>query len=177
MEPGITLTELLTYTDWQRDKWQARLHQLGDAVLQTKCGEHGDGRMETVGDNVRHIFSAEKRYVDRLTERELTDTNTVPADRIDSLFDFGRQSRAELRTFIASLPADRWDAMLEWHAFGKILRATPRKIVLHVLMHEIRHWAQIATVLRLNGMPGDWQDFLFSPALGGEIVDEKTASA
>jgi len=33
-----------------------------------------------------------------------------------------------------------------------------------VLMHEIRHWAQIATLLRTD----EFHDFLFSPVLGGE---------
>jgi uncharacterized damage-inducible protein DinB len=35
-------------------------------------------------------------------------------------------------------------------------------------MHEIRHWAQIATLLRINGYPVDMHDFLFSPAMGAE---------
>src|SRR5215469_3868262 len=32
-------------------------------------------------------------------------------------------------------------------------KATPKKIIIHVLAHEIRHWAQIATVLRLPRLP------------------------
>jgi hypothetical protein len=36
-------------------------------------------------------------------------------------------------------------------------------------MHEIRHWAQIATLMRLNGHPVEWHDFLMSPVLGGEF--------
>jgi hypothetical protein len=36
-----------------------------------------------------------------------------------------------------------------------------------VLMHEIRHWAQIATVLRFSGLStGEMHDFLLSPVLG-----------
>jgi hypothetical protein len=33
-----------------------------------------------------------------------------------------------------------------------ILTVTPRKIVVNVLLHETRHWAQIATLLRFNGL-------------------------
>jgi uncharacterized damage-inducible protein DinB len=47
------------------------------------------------------------------------------------------------------------------------LKATPRKIVVHVLLHEIRHWAQIATLLRLTGVTDGFHDILFSPAMGG----------
>jgi uncharacterized damage-inducible protein DinB len=52
---------------------------------------------------------------------------------------------------------------------NNLLRATPRKLVVHVLMHEIRHWAQIGTLFRLNGLTGEFHDFLFSPVLGGEL--------
>jgi uncharacterized damage-inducible protein DinB len=49
---------------------------------------------------------------------------------------------------------------------NKTLRATPRKIMTHVLMHEIRHWAQIATRFRQSGLKVDFHDFLFCPAMG-----------
>jgi uncharacterized damage-inducible protein DinB len=52
---------------------------------------------------------------------------------------------------------------------NNFMRATPRKIVVHVLMHEIRHWAQIGTLFRLNGLSGEFHDFSFSPVLGGEF--------
>ena len=43
---------------------------------------------------------------------------------------------------------------------------TPRKLLFHVLLHEIRHWAQIALAVRLAGIepPGD-HDLFFSTAL------------
>ena len=50
--------------------------------------------------------------------------------------------------------------------------ASPRKIVTHVLLHEVRHWAQIATLFRLNGLKVDFHDSLFSPMTGGELRRE-----
>jgi len=41
--------------------------------------------------------------------------------------------------------------------------------LIHVLLHEIRHWAQIATLLRMTGVTDGFHDILFSPALGGEV--------
>ena len=43
---------------------------------------------------------------------------------------------------------------------------TPRKLLFHCLLHETRHWAQIALALRLAGIepPGD-HDLFFSRAL------------
>lgn len=52
---------------------------------------------------------------------------------------------------------------------SNLLTATPKKIVTHILLHEIRHWAQIPTVLRLRGLKDDFHDFLFSPVMAGRL--------
>ena len=83
------------------------------------------------------------------------------------MFEFGQQSRKELRELLETFPAAQWDVPLELKILKFVVNATPRKIVTHVVMHEIRHWAQIGTLLRLNGFVGDAQDFLGSPVMGG----------
>jgi uncharacterized damage-inducible protein DinB len=70
-----------------------------------------------------------------------------------------------LNQFIAAFPAARWDEVIELKLMNTTLHVTPRKIVVHVLMHEIRHWPQIATILRLNGIVAEFRDFLFSPVM------------
>jgi uncharacterized damage-inducible protein DinB len=159
----------MEYTDWERGKWHDWIRQRGNHVLTISAGPHGDGRFQMVGDLVRHIFSAEKRYVDRLSNRPLTDTGSIPNDSIETLFQFGRQSRKDLREFVATFPAQGWDVPQDFNILNNFLRATPRKIVVHVLMHEIRHWAQIGTTFRLNGLVGEFHDFLVSPVMGGEF--------
>jgi uncharacterized damage-inducible protein DinB len=161
--PELALTDLLDYTEWERQKWLEWLRQRGGATLEMSAGAHGDGRFQRIGEVMRHIFSAEQRYVERLNGLPLTDTANVAADDIEALFQFGRQSRHALRTFIETLPAEEWTSMKEFKLLNSTVSATPRKIVVHVLLHEIRHWAQIATILRLNGMIGEFHDFLFSP--------------
>jgi len=166
---NLSLKDLIDYTQWEREKWHAWLTQQGDHALTLSAGPHGDGRFETVGDLVRHIFSAEKRYVDRLSGRPLTDPASIPKGGIEALFQFGQQSREEFNAFLTSFAAKEWDVEREFKIASYSLRATPRKIIVHVVMHEIRHWAQIATVFRFNGLPCELHDFLFSPAMGGEF--------
>ncbi|HLW55380.1 MAG TPA: DinB family protein [Candidatus Angelobacter sp.] len=166
---NLNLSHLVDYTGWERQKWHEWLARHGDAVLKTSVGEHGDGRFQSVGDYIRHIFSAETRYVDRLSNRPLTDTASVANDNIEKLFAFGRQSRESLRKFLEVFPPGNWDTPQELKIVNSSLTVTPRKIIVHTLLHEIRHWAQIATLFRLNGLKGDFHDFLFSPVLGGEI--------
>jgi uncharacterized damage-inducible protein DinB len=101
--------------------------------------------------------------------RPLTDTSSVANNNVEALFRFGRQSREGLKEFVNAFPAQDWDKPQEFSLMNNSLTATPRKIIVHTLLHEIRHWAQIGTLLRLNGLTGEFHDFLFSPALGGEF--------
>jgi uncharacterized damage-inducible protein DinB len=171
MPATLNLTNLMEYTEWERQKWHDWLKQHGDDALKITAGPHGDGRFSTIGDIIKHIFSAETRYIDRLSNRPLTDPASTPvaSDNSEALFQLGEQSRNALRKLIDSLPSEEWDKFREFEFFDGILRATPKKIVTHVLLHETRHWAQIATLLRLNGLKDDLHDFIFSPVLGGEL--------
>ena len=169
MSTNLNFSELIQYTDWERSKWYDWLLRRGDDVLTTSAGPNGDGRFQSVGDVIRHIFSAEKRYIDRLSNRPLTDTASIPNNSIEALFQFGRQSRADLKAFVETYPTQDWDVPQDFSLMNNSLKATPRKLVSHVLIHEIRHWAQIATLCRFAGLRGEFHDFLFSPVLGGEF--------
>jgi uncharacterized damage-inducible protein DinB len=166
MPVQLGLGDLMDYTDWERQKWHDRLRLQGNEVLMLSLGPNGDGRFGTIGEVVRHIFSAEKRYVDRLSGRPITDTSSLPADNLEVLFQFGEQSRRDLKDFVATFPAEQWDVPQDLKLMNSVLKLTPKKIIVHVLIHEIRHWAQVATLLRLNGTTGEFHDFLFSPAMG-----------
>ncbi len=173
MATTLSLNDLMDYTDWERQKWHDWLRKHGAEVLKTSAGPNGDGRFTTVGDLVKHIFSAEKRYVERLSGRPLTDAGCIPNDDIEALFRFGQQSRKDLKEFVEAFPAQQWDIPQDHRLMNNVLTATPRKIIVHVLLHEIRHWAQIATLFRLNSLVDDFHDFLFSPVMGGGIRREQ----
>lgn len=175
MTIDMSLDDLLDYTDWEREKWYDWFRRHGDQVLKISAGPHGDGRFESAGGVVKHIFSAEKRYADRLSGRALTDTASVPNDDVNALFQFGRRSRGDLRELLETY-SDDWNALSEYKIVNSVLRATPKKIVVHVLIHEIRHWAQIATLFRLNGLAVEFHDFLFSPVWSGEPRREQSKS-
>jgi len=100
-----------------------------------------------------------------MSDLPLTDTALLAADDIDALFTFGHESRAALRRFIAALPPDQLDVSRELTIVDSTWRLTRRKILVHVVLHEIRHWAQIATLLRVQGMKVDFHDFLGCPVM------------
>ena len=46
------------------------------------------------------------------------------------------------------------------------LHASRRKLLTHILLHSMRHWAQLTSLLREAGYKTDWpKDFLFSEAI------------
>ena len=155
---------LIAYTDWERSSWFDWFRRNGDA-LAASTGPNGDGRFQTIGEVVRHIFSAEARYADRVANRPLTDSNVIPAGNLDALIDFARTSRASMNELIATFA--EWDTGRDFKIGNLEIHATPRKIVLHALMHEIRHWAQIGTILRLNRFKVEPHDLLVSPVADG----------
>lgn len=160
------LDPLLDYTAWEREKWHA-LFTRNHAAFLMATGPNGDGRLNTVGEIVRHIFSAETRYPQRLRGEPMTETGNVAADEVEAVFELGRASRAAFQAFLSSLPEGEWDRPREMPLFKSTLMITPRKVVTHTVLHEIRHWAQIATLLRFEGVTDGFHDFLFSPVLEG----------
>lgn len=169
----LTLNDLIAYTAWERQNWYQCLKQHGEQALKIHLGPNRDGRFETVGDLVKHIFSAEKRYVERIAGQPLSDFAALPSNDVDALFQFSQQSRQALQHLLETFPKAEWDRPKDFKVLNYAVKATPKKIVLHILMHEIRHWAQIATLLRLHGLPSGFHDFLVSPVLGGEFKEEE----
>ena len=159
------LEPLLQYTEWEREKWRALFTKNPQAFL-IRTGPNGDGRLNTVGEIVRHILSAELRYPQRLRGEPMTETGNVTADDVEAVFALGRQSRAAFREFLTAFPVGKWDTPQEMPLFKSTLMITPRKVVTHTVLHEIRHWAQIATMLRFEGVTDGFHDFLFSPVMG-----------
>lgn len=157
---------LLGYTDWLRAQWQGYF-QDDPQLLELEVGEHADGRFGTVGQVVRHIFGAELRYADRVAGRPVTDVAGVDSTSAEALFDLGARSRAATRRLLSSTSDAEWDEHRTFEIGNFDFEGTAWKIFVHVLVHEIRHWAQLGTLLRRAGKPRPLHDFLVSPVLGG----------
>jgi uncharacterized damage-inducible protein DinB len=160
---NITLKELLEYTDEERERWGRWFEANGDELLLMPIA--GD-RHTTVGRLVMHIFGPEIRFVERLRGEKLTNYRSLPATSVEAVFGFGLQARQTLREYVEGLNADDWQRRVELDVIGGSMRATVRKIILHTLVHEIRHWAQVARIMRERGfVPPGGHDLLTSRAL------------
>ena len=159
----LSVEELIHYTDEERARWEQWFRENGEDLLKMPLA--GD-RENTVGALVLHIFGPELRYVQRLRDEPLSEYRGRPSSSIDQVFGFGLESRRALRNLVIGLKKEDWQRSLVLTMPGGTRTATVRKVVLHLLMHEVRHWAQIARIMRERGFaPPGGHDLLESAAL------------
>ena len=76
----------------------------------------------------------------------LTGNNAPP------LFDYGASVRRELEQYVRELEEEDAAEIRTFDVAGQQYSLSARKLLGHILMHEIRHWAQIALAVRLAGL-------------------------
>lgn len=160
---NLSFDELLRYTAGERDKWRTWLAAHPDAM---EVVVQPGGRLPTVGKLIDHIFLVERRHLQRLTQQPLATSTGLTGNNAAPLFDYGASVRRELEQFVADLDADVADEIRSFEVRERQWPMSSRKLLFHILVHEIRHWAQVAMAVRLAGLepPGD-HDLFFSNAM------------
>ncbi len=160
---SISFDELLRYTNDERDKWRAWF-LLNPAAIDAPV--QPGARLPTVGKTIDHIFLAERRHLQRLTGDRLSDSTGLTGNNAPPLFDYGASVRRELEQYVAAHDDDEADQVRTFELRERQWQMTPRKLLFHTLLHETRHWAQVALAVRLGGFepPGD-HDLFFSRAI------------
>ena len=122
------------------------------------------GRMATIGGIVVHIFAVELRYAQRLRNQEVTSWEGFSQTSIEDVFELGDNARAQLVDFLTSAPDSELDQVLTFQTLtAGAVTASKHKIASNIFLHDIRHWGQIATVLRQHGYADQWShDMLLS---------------
>jgi uncharacterized damage-inducible protein DinB len=120
--------------------------------------------MATIGGVVMHIFAVELRYAQRLLDQEVTPWEGFPQTSIEDVFELGDNARAQLVDFLTSAPESELDRVLTFQTLtAGTVTASKHKIASNIFLHGIRHWGQIATVLRQQGFSDQWShDMLLS---------------
>lgn len=161
---GVTFRELLDYTAGEAARWHRWLAAQPADVLDLPAGE---GRTATVRGLLQHIFAVERRYADRVLSEPVTPYESIPTDSVEALFAAGREARVRLERYLAAATDEDLARRIEFQTISAgTLSASKRKIVAHALLHAVRHWAQLATIVRQAGRPTDWMhDLLASDAM------------
>lgn len=160
---GVPFTALLAYRDGETARWREWLERRPDAL----DVPFSDGMLPTVGAVVRHIFAVELRFGQRLAGRPVSDWPEFRQETHAAIFALADEARRLVGDFLASATDEQMREALTFATLtAGTVTATRHKLVANLLNHGTRHWAQVATVLRLHGYADQWShDLLLSDAL------------
>src|SRR5262245_19676604 len=144
----ITLDELLEWTAEERAKWLPWLKANPKALDVTM---QPDGRFPTVASLINHIFLVEHRHTLRLHGKELPTASGVSAGDVDALWAYADSGRRGVRAYLPTLKAEDVNKPRDVVVATGNHPMSPRKLLFHMALHEVRHWAQIASAVRAAG--------------------------
>ena len=163
MTIGIDLLQLIAYSDHERARWKAWI--TSDPSRLTLPFQNG-GRFPTIASVFDHLFLVERRHLSRLEGAIPPDATGIPQDDWEALFEYGDLVRADLRKCVDDLDDAEGNVILTFTVQSGTFSITRRKLAIHILLHEIRHLAQVAYAARVAGHapPGE-HDYLYCPGV------------
>jgi uncharacterized damage-inducible protein DinB len=155
--PAVSMDELLRWNDLTATRWAALLTAHPEA-LDLPCDIYSSGHVRGA---LRHIMAVELRYSERLTGKPVTPYEEVPDGSVEELFAVHEKTLATIRALLDD-PAQDWEQDMEFTTISAGTQHATRRIMMaHALLHGIRHYAQLATLVRQHGIKPDWpMDFL-----------------
>jgi uncharacterized damage-inducible protein DinB len=166
MNVAVSLASLLAYSDFERQKWREWLES--DPSRLALAFQPG-GRFPDLGSLFDHLFLVERRHLSRLEGAVPPSATGVAPGDVAALFDYADLVRADFRAYLDTLDeqtATTPIVITGLQSSGDITMSR-RRLATHILLHEIRHLAQIAYAARRAGHepPGQHDLFYF-----GEFV-------
>lgn len=162
-EPALTAGEVFAWLEKTSTNWR-KLLEAHPEILVMPCDVMG---VTTAGGLLQHIVAVELRYAERLAGLPATDYSAIPYDSAEAIYQVHERAVSLYREQLES--AVDWDEKIELvtRSMG-ILRASRKTVLFHALLHSIRHYAQLATLVRQHGVKPDWpMDYLM---MGAERV-------
>lgn len=155
-EPCLSAAEMLAWVERTSDGWRG-LIAAHPQILAMPCDVMN---VATVGELLQHIVAVELRYAEQLSGMPPTEYGAIPFDSGDAIYATHERAMKMLREQLAS-NVD-WNERIEFMTRSMGPASSSRRTVLfHALLHGIRHYAQLATLVRQNGIKPAWMmDYL-----------------
>jgi uncharacterized damage-inducible protein DinB len=162
---GISFAALLRYNESEAMRWYAWLETQPHDLLDIPFGDAAK-RMGNVREMMWHTFITEWVYACVLNGEPYGGWDDFKRDSVTELFAIGDQARAGLRRYLADATEAEMASSRTLSAAGITISGSARKFLTHAFIHSIRHWAQLATVLRQHGYTLEWpHDFVLSDVI------------
>jgi uncharacterized damage-inducible protein DinB len=159
MSVTVGLDALIGYSDQERAKWRDWI--AADPSRLSIALQPG-GRFPTAADLLDHVFFVERRHLCRLEGGTPPENTGVPIGDWQRLFEYADLVREDLRRYVADLTDADADGTISWDAVGiGPISMSRRRLLTHILLHEIRHLAQLALAARIAGVEPPGKHDLF----------------
>ena len=154
MSLSVGYEQLLDYSDHDRRKWRA---WLAADPRRLDIPVQPGGRFPTISALLDHIFLVERRHLCRLEGGTPPDATGIPPGDWQRLFDYADLVRADLRRYAADVDEEIGSQVLTWQLLDREYSMSRRRLMTHIVVHEIRHFAQIALAARTAAVepPGE----------------------
>jgi len=150
-ELALTAQDVLDWNNTISGKWRNFLAE-HPQILALPTDIAGT---ETVAQLLQHIVAVELRYAERIARIPETPYDQIPFDSVETIY--ATHDRA-IQLFKEALAADiDWSQSVEFatRSYGT-LRTSLKTIYFHALLHGMRHYAQLSTLVRQNGYKPTW---------------------
>ncbi|HEY0036373.1 MAG TPA: DinB family protein [Longimicrobium sp.] len=169
---SVELGVLAAYVDGETERWREWFDRAPAEVMDLPLGTGADGTVRTL---IKHIFAVELRYAQRLVGEAVSGYEQLPDRTVPELWSIHGTAATIRNQFLRDATPEDLDRVLvsDTRKLGRI-ESRAHVVVMHTFIHGIRHWAQIAAVLRQHGHGGLWEhDWLLSP----DVQSPSTASS
>jgi uncharacterized damage-inducible protein DinB len=160
-QPTLSAEEILAWSETTAAGWRKLLTSHPE-LLTLPCDIAGT---KTVAELLQHIVAVELRYAERLADLPISDYANIAFDSVKSIYATHDRAIAIFKQLLASENYD-WNATVDFNTRRTGPLHSDRKTILfHALLHGIRHYAQLASLVRQCGVKPDWpMDYLFMHA-------------
>ena len=160
MSVPVEFNRLMDYVAHERGKWKTWL-EADPSRLKVSFQE--GMRFPTINGLLDHVFWVERRHLSRLQGVPLPDRTDVAEGDIAGLFAYADRAHADLRQYVNGLSDAQASEVMNFTIPTGPVSVSRGKLAIHILVHEIRHMAQLAYAARLAGLepPGHHDYFAF----------------
>jgi uncharacterized damage-inducible protein DinB len=150
-QPALTADEMMAWLDRTSSNWKD-LIAAHPEILAFPCDVMG---VSTVGGLLQHIVAVELRYAEQLNGMPPTEYAAIPFGSAAEIYATHERGMALLRALLES--GIDWDERIDYvtRTMGPA-RSLRKTILFHALLHGIRHYAQLATLVRQHGIKPGW---------------------
>ena len=150
-EPVLSAQEVLKWNEKTSEHWRGFLGEHPE-ILGLACDIAGT---KTIAEMMQHIVAVELRYAERIAHVAETPYEQVKYDSVETIYATHDRAIGMMKEALAG--DTDWERRIEFQtrSYGA-MRTSVKTIYFHALLHGIRHYAQLGTLVRQHGYKAVW---------------------